>query len=467
MYAVIDIETTGGSPQRDRITEVAVFVYDGSEIVDSFVTLINPERPIPYFIIRLTGITDQMVAHAPRFCEVARKILEITSNLTFVAHNVSFDYNFIRQEFLRLGYEYRREKLCTVQLSRKVLPGYRSYSLGNICKELGIVIDYRHRAAGDALATIKLLDHLLRVRENGIPPGLAEKIASPEHEMIRNLPETTGVYYLMSDKNDIIYVGKSLNIRDRVRTHLLQCNSRRAVEMKNATATVGYEQTGSELLALLLESHEIKRLKPIYNRSQRRTLAQYGLYAVVDDGGYINLLIDKTSRNETPLAVYSNKMASREHLFRLAGQFGLCQKLCGLYQTQGSCFQYAIRQCRGACVGKEKPEEYNGRAQIAIDSFSIGNENIFIIDRGRHDEEKSVVKIEQGKYIGFGYFDPAAVNGNTEMLSDCIRPFEDNRDVQQIIRSYLRQHHQAIRRDAGREMSSTVVHLNTGAIPGD
>lgn len=439
MYAVVDIETTGGSTQRDRITEVAIYIFDGCEITDSFVSLVNPERAIPYFITRLTGITDQMVAHAPRFCEIAGKIVELTDNQVFVAHNVNFDYNFIRQEFARLGYDYRREKLCTVQLSRKIIPGHRSYSLGNICKELGIVIDHRHRAAGDALATIKLLEKLVRIREQSGTLGSHNQIAAPELEMVRQLPEATGVYYLYNDRNEVIYVGKSLNIRDRVRTHLMQCNTRRAIDMKNAVAHVDFEETGSELLALLLESQEIKRLKPLYNRSQRRTLAHYGLYYSIDDDGYINFLIDKTNRNETPLTVYENKMSARDHLFHLVDRFGLCQKLCGLYQTQGACFQHSIRQCKGACVGKEKPVDYNLRANQAINSLSFGNENILIIDKGRHPEERSVVKIGQGKYIGFGYFDPDMLNGNPEALSDCIRSYEDNRDVQQIIKSFLRQ----------------------------
>lgn len=439
MYAVIDIETTGGSSQRDRITEVAIFIYDGSEIVDSFVTLVNPERSIPYFITRLTGITDQMVANAPRFCEVARKIVEITENLTFVAHNVSFDYNFIRQEFMRLGYDYRRDKLCTVQLSRKTIPGFRSYSLGNICKELGITIEYRHRAAGDALATIKLLDRLLRIRANGDANGPHQKILSPEHELVQNLPETTGVYYLFNDKNEAIYIGKSLNIRDRVRTHLVHCNTRRAIDMKNATVHVGFEETGSELLALLLESQEIKNFKPLYNRQQRRTPAHFGLFTVTDDAGYTNFFIDKTNRDDIPLAVYPNKMSGRDHLFHLAERFGLCQKLCGLYQTHGACFQFSIKQCLGACIGKEAPADYNLRVANAINSLGHESENLFIIDKGRHRDERSVVKIGQGKYLGYGYFDPNVVNGNLEALSDCIRHFEDNRDVQQIIKLYLRQ----------------------------
>jgi len=438
MYAVIDIETTGGSSRRDRITEIAIFIYDGTEIVDSFVSLVNPERAIPHFITRLTGINDQMVANAPRFCEVARKIVELTDNTIFVAHNANFDYNFIRQEFLRLGYDYRRDRLCTVQLSRRLIPGYSSYSLGNICKELGIVIDYRHRAAGDAIATTRLLDCLLRLRETGggLRPG--QKVSTPELELVRSLPATTGVYYLLNDKNEPIYIGKSLNIRERVKKHLLQCNTRRAIDMKNSTAHVGYEETGSELLALLFESHEIKRLKPLYNRLQRRTMNHYGLYASYDDNGYLNLVIDKTRRNEIPYAVYQNKAAARDHLFHLSERFGLCQKLCGLYKSQGACFQYAIRQCNGACIGSELPSLYSSRALTALNSLSNGHESFFIIDKGRNDSEKSVVKVEKGKYIGFGYFDPEFINGDPALLSDCIYAYEDNRDVQQIINSYMR-----------------------------
>ena len=440
MFAVIDIETTGGSANRDRITEVAIFVYDGHEVVDSFVSLINPERPIPYFITRLTGITDQMVANAPKFCEVARKIVEITENLTFVAHNVNFDYNFIRQEFLRLGYDFRREKLCTIQLSRKTVPGYRSYSLGNICSELGIEIDSRHRAAGDAIATIKLLDFLLKSGNGSTHTGSRKSAIQPEMEIIGQLPESTGVYYLINAKEEVIYIGKSLNMRERVKTHLLQCNTRRAIEMKNATVNVGFEETGSELLALLLESDEIKRLKPLYNRRQRRTLAHYGLYSAVDDDGYINFIIDKTARDETPYAVYQNKLSAREHLFRLCEQFELCQKLCGLYQTHGACFQYSIRQCRGACSGREFPEDYNIRAKKLIHTLSHDGGSYLIIDKGRHEQERSVVEIDQGKYIGFGYFDPDSFNGDPALLRGLVRRFEDNRDVQQIIKSYLRHH---------------------------
>ena len=161
MYAVIDIETTGGSARLERITEIAVYIHDGEQIVEEYSTLINPERNIPYFITSMTGITNEMVEDAPRFYEVARRIVELTEGHVFVAHNARFDYSFIRQEFSNLGFNFKRPMLDTVSLSRKLLPGHKSYSLGNLCNDLGIEINGRHRAAGDALATVKLLELLI------------------------------------------------------------------------------------------------------------------------------------------------------------------------------------------------------------------------------------------------------------------------------------------------------------------
>lgn len=167
MYAVVDIETTGGNNKTGKITEIAIYIFNGSQITDSFVTLINPECEIPYFITNITGINNEMVANAPKFYEVARKIVELTANKIFVAHNVSFDYNFIRKEFKELGFDFSRKTMCTVELSRKYIPNHRSYSLGNICSELGIEINGRHRAAGDALATVKLLELILKNYQKG------------------------------------------------------------------------------------------------------------------------------------------------------------------------------------------------------------------------------------------------------------------------------------------------------------
>ncbi len=161
MFSIIDIETTGNSYKYGKITEIAIFQHNGQEITDSFTTLINPEIDIPFFITDLTGIDNSMVKDAPRFYEVAKKIVEMTQGRTFIAHNVSFDYKFIREEFARLGYDYNRKTMCTVQMSRRLLPGHKSYSLGKLCKELGITINGRHRATGDALANVKLFEILL------------------------------------------------------------------------------------------------------------------------------------------------------------------------------------------------------------------------------------------------------------------------------------------------------------------
>ena len=166
MYAVVDIETSGGRAQVDKITEIAIYIHDGEKIVDEFSTLINPETYIPPFITRLTGINNDMVATAPKFYEVAKKIVLMTEGRLFVAHNAPFDYRFIQEEFKRLGYNYQRQTMCTVRMSRKIIPGMGSYSLGNLCQNLGITINNRHRAAGDALATTKLLELLLLKTEN-------------------------------------------------------------------------------------------------------------------------------------------------------------------------------------------------------------------------------------------------------------------------------------------------------------
>jgi DNA polymerase-3 subunit epsilon len=166
MYAIIDIETTGVSYRTGKITEIAIYIHNGQQITDSYTSLVNPECNIPWNITHLTGISNEMVANAPKFYEIAKDVVEITAGMIFIAHNVTFDYNFIKEEFKRLGYDYDRKKMCTVKLSRKLLPGHRSYSLGKLCSELNININGRHRASGDALATVKLFEILLSENSN-------------------------------------------------------------------------------------------------------------------------------------------------------------------------------------------------------------------------------------------------------------------------------------------------------------
>jgi DNA polymerase-3 subunit epsilon len=448
MYAVIDIETTGGSPKFEKITEIALYIFDGKQIVDEFVTLINPEKPIPYFISSLTGITNEMVADAPKFYEIAKQIVEMTEDNIFVAHNVTFDYKFIRSEFKNLGFNFVRNNLCTLQLSRKLFPGHRSYSLGNICNDLGITIENRHRAAGDAFATVRLLELLMGKCNNEGIEDLIAVSARPtlknlhpllDQKIVNNLPEETGVYYFLNDQNQIIYVGKSKNIKQRVLSHLSNNGSKRAIELKESIASIDLEITGSELVALLIESSEIKKHSPPFNRAQKRKVLHYGLYSFKGENGYLNLKIDKTANriNDTPHTCFENLTEARTLLTRLVERHWLCQKLCGLYETEGACFHYEIRQCNGACIGKESPGIYNNRVTKALGTFYYNHNNLLIIDEGRNQAERSVVRIENGKYIGFGYLNVEESYVHIDSFLDCIKIYEDNRDIHQIIKTYL------------------------------
>ena len=247
-FAIVDIETTGGNAIRDKITEIAIYLHDGNKIVDEFSSLINPECTIPPFISRLTGISDEMVENAPRFFEVAKQIVRITDGAVFVAHNVLFDYGFIRQSFKSLGFNYSRDYLCTVRLSRKVLPGFKSYSLGNLCNNLNINIENRHRANGDALATVKLFELIISKNEseNGFedfikndflnlrfPPGF-------DRTILDKLPENHGVYYLHDESGKIIYIGKSNSIKQRILSHFRNKQSRKALELRNSISDISF-----------------------------------------------------------------------------------------------------------------------------------------------------------------------------------------------------------------------------------
>ncbi len=446
MYAIIDIETTGGSARLEKITEIAVYQHDGEKITGEFSTLINPERNIPYFITNLTGITNEMVENAPKFYEVAREIIELTKGRTFVAHNARFDYSFIREEFKSLGFNYRRSLLDTIALSRRLFPGHRSYSLGNLCKDLSIRINGRHRAAGDALATVRLLEILIEkdaeingprsnlirnTRISKLNPGL-------DLSKISDIPDEPGIYYFYNEKGDLIYIGKSRNLRQRVSTHLSNNSTNRSMEIRDQIADIDWELTGSELVAFLKESAEIKRNKPLYNRAQRRTGFNWGIFSFTDTGNYINFRYGPTNQDDPPLSVFTSKERAKSRLISLLEHYGLCQKLTGLYECDGPCFHFQVGICRGACCGAEPPSEYNERAKKAYDEFIFSRSNFFIIDKGRDPEERCAVKILNGKYAGYGYFNISEMGFGLSAVHDCIEPAKDNRDIQVIIKQYLR-----------------------------
>ncbi len=448
MYAIIDIETTGGSARMERITEIAVIIHDGTKITGEYSTLINPDRNIPYFITALTGITNEMVEDAPRFFEVAKKIVELTEGNIFVAHNARFDYSFIRQEFAMLGYNFHRPLLDTVSLSRKLLSGHRSYGLGNLCRDLGIEIHGRHRASGDAMATVKLFEMLIE-RDGQLCPGgkglIKNHKAAKLHPALNiskaeNLPEEPGVYYFHNETGDVIYIGKSCNLYQRVTTHLSNNGNSRAMEMRDMIADISWERTGSELIALLLESFEIKANKPVFNRAQRRTGFQWGIYSFRDEKGYIRFEYRNAKDDEVPLSLFTSRERVKSKLEQIIETYGLCQKLCGMYETDGPCFHRQVSLCRGACNGEESAAEYNERAVKVLDEFIFTGRNFFIIDKGRDEDERSAVKIVNGKYAGYGFFNINDMGFGLSAIHDCIHSAQDNRDIQIIIKGYLKRH---------------------------
>ena len=444
MYAVLDIETTGGNARFEKITEIAICIHDGEKIVDEYSTLVNPEKSIPPFISRLTGITNEMVEAAPKFFEIAKKIVELTDGKTLVAHNAQFDYGFMREEFRTLGFNFHRNILCTVKLSRKLIPGHRSYSLGKICDQLGISNSARHRAAGDAMATTKLFEILLSKNKPIIEGSIINDVSlmklppNLQQEDVNNLPEQTGVYYFHNEKGNIIYIGKSNNIRKRALNHFAEKVNTKTLAMKRDVHSITFEVTGSELIALLLESDEIKKHKPLYNRMQRESFFQWGIFKHVNENGYFTLKAERIKSQESdPLMTARNQEEALNILDAQVEKYNLCQKLCGLYQIKYACFRYHVNQCNGACICKEPPEEYNRRVIQLIRKWRYKNQNFFILDEGRSRNEKAVVAVEKGRYIGFGYMDNDFAVSNPDQMKFFIRNYNDNRDVHRIIQRHL------------------------------
>ena len=439
-YAIIDVETTGLKAGQEKITEIAVVIHDGKQVLDTFSSLVNPEKNIPYRITQLTGINDQMVMGAPKFYEIAKQLVELTDDTIMVGHNVSFDYRFIQAEFKSLGYDFKRQTLDTVKLSRKLIPGQPSYSLGKLCQSININIENRHRALGDALATTKLFELLCSMEAEPEKLNLKGTNANLSLSLIEKLPESHGVYYFFDHSGKLIYVGKSVNIKSRVLQHLSNNSTRRAIEMKQNISDIDFKLTGNELVALLLESDEIKKQKPVYNRAQRRAFFNYGLYHFENEAGFLCLKVTKTIAEMQPHYTYASAAEARLHLFMLSERFQLCQGLNGLYPGNGPCFQYQIGQCLGACCGQETPETYNQRVQEALERYHFDYENFLIVEQGTSPEEKAVIKIQNGIYRGFGFVPTDMLQNGFELADDFIRVYPDNRDVRQIIQSYMRKH---------------------------
>ena len=435
MYAIVDIETTGGYASANGITEIAVFVHDGTRIIKHFETLINPVQKIPSYITALTGIDNNMVADAPVFEEIAKTLHDILDGNVFIAHSVNFDYSFVKHQLKTAGYELRARKLCTVRLGRKVFPGLPSYSLGSLCRSLTIDIENRHRAGGDAAATVKLFEHLLA---NGAQPHIDQMLKRssaegwlPLHlskEDIDNLPHGPGVYYFHNSKDKIIYVGKAINVKKRVSSHFTQNDPdpKRQNLLRNIHR-ISCTSCASELEALVLESTEIKRLWPKYNKSQKQPLQRFGLYLFEDNRGYLRLAIDKKKRNVASLYQFNLLTEGINMLKKMIGEFGLNEKLCFIDKTPFNSTDFST-------IGA--PLIYNEKVRAAITALDEKLPSFVVIDKGLQKSERLCLLVERGCFWGMGYIPRTMPLNSCDELKALLTPYADNDYIRNNIYSF-------------------------------
>ncbi len=444
----MDIETTGGIAGNHRITEVAIIHHDGNKVTRRYQTLVNPQQLIPPFIMQLTGISNEMVADAPPFEEVAEEIYSLLHDRIFVAHNVGFDHSFVRKMLEEAGYRLQVQRLCTVRLSRKILPGFKSYSLGNICCDIGIDITDRHRAMGDAEATAILFGKLLEADGEGWVDEMLKRHRGhqplPPHvdpEFIRQLPRTHGVYQFLGKKGELLYVGKARSIRHRVRNHFnFADHDGHENALREAIYGIEYIETGNELVALLLENDLIKRKQPPFNKAQKFWTRNYCLFRYKGQDGIWHLGIERYKQSLQPLRVFPNFLMAREFLKELQETHGLCARYCHLQSAQGKCYGVEDGTCIGICLDKRKKSTYNKRVDLAVEDIRQGMGTFLISGKGRRPEEHSVILVENGHYLGFGFVPVDTNLSEFEKVREHIEWRPDTPDIQYLLMRYIDKH---------------------------
>ena len=417
MYAILDIESTGGKYNEEGIMEIAIHRFDGHNTVDQFISLVNPERDIQPFVVKLTGINNKMVATAPKFHEVAKRIVEITQDAVLVAHNAQFDYRILRTEFRRLGYDFKRKTICTVDLSKKLIPEAESHSLGKLVRSLGIAVSDRHRANGDAIATLKLFKLLLNKDSNKtvITSVLREEtlgeLSINQLDIVAALPSETGVFYMHNKHGDILYLGKSKNIKKRVNQYFTNTGSL-ARKLQKEVKKVSFEKTGSELIALLKEQHEIKKNAPTYNGKGKNNSFSHGIYAHENASGLLELKAERANQKSLRLTSFKSLRATRNFLAKIVEEYNLDPNV--------------------------EPAIYNEKIHRIINKYSIDHRNIIILDKGRELGEQTVALIKNGVLHGIGFVDLNYQLNNIHILESIITPMKGDAYTTFIIEAYLR-----------------------------
>lgn len=428
MFAVIDLETTGGNPNAERIIEIGIVLHDGKHKIGEYTTLINPEKEISAFISTFTGITNSMVKNAPKFIDVADTLLELLEGKIIVAHNARFDYNFIKSEFRRINIPFTKKNICTVQLSRKIFPQFKSHSLGNICKDLGIAVDNRHRAFGDAAATALLLEQLITHDTKGfLDEYLQDDInriylpAKLNPKIVEILPEEVGVFYLHNEKGEVIYLDKSKNIREHIFTFFsTKPEEKNRQQLHAEVCDISFELTGNELIASLVEVAEIKKIFPKFNRPIANAFYKYGLFSETDAQGFQKLMVKLLEEENNPLLKFSSKFKAEKMMHSILSNFRL---------------EPTFKKIDTAL-------QYNKRMQEVLSKYIYPHNNFFIIDNGRGGTERSAIQIENGEYKGFGFFEPAYIQQPEELKCTIQQPLEiieNKKIIQNYIRKYAKQ----------------------------
>jgi DNA polymerase III subunit epsilon len=377
----VDVETTGTSPTRDRIIEVGVVRVEDGKVVQEFSSLVNPKTHLPPMITQLTGIDSLSLIRAPLFEEVSLNVREMLDGAMFVAHNVRFDYAFLKHEFKRLGIEYSANTMDTVKLSRVLYPKFRKHDLSSIIQRHNLEVQNRHRAFDDAkalwgficestksLGTEKISETIAYLCKNRLQSTLLNMDN-------KSLPEKPGVYIFYGKNKEILYIGKSKNLRERVLSHFYNDYlSQKEMEMTRQTADIKTITTPGELSALILESQMIKDEMPIFNRMLRRKKEFVVAIQTVTPEGYKTLVLDTLSEIETHeniVGIYKSKRKAKETMYEIAKEHRLCPKLMGIEKGKGACFYSQLGNCDGACTGIEDTDTYNAKFGSAFERTKI------------------------------------------------------------------------------------------------
>jgi DNA polymerase-3 subunit epsilon len=449
--AFVDLETTGANPMHDRVTEVGIItVADGQ--VSNWSTLVNPGCHIPGFIQRLTGITDDMVADAPDFEALADEIEARLRGHVFIAHNARFDYGFLKNEFKRLGRRFQADVVCTVKLSRALYPEHYKHNLDSIIERHGLAVGDRHRALTDAEAIWRFWDVLRATRpEEAIEAALERQFRRPslppglDPGVLDDLPETPGVYLFHGEGDVLLYVGKSVNLRQRVLSHFsADTREYRELRLGQQTTRIDWIETVGELGALLLETRLIKSLRPAHNRKSRggEGLCTWRLVEV-GEGDYRPMLVHgediDLGQGREVYGLFHGEREARQALRKIAEAHALCPVILGLEQASApgrACFGHQVRKCRGACVGKEAIGLHSARLMSALAKIKLKAwpypGAVGIVETDAVTGRRDVHVARDWRYLG-----TAREETDVAAILDVTTPAPFDRDIYQLLQKHL------------------------------